>query len=265
MKKPLRLLFILAIFLAPLFSLATDMPDDTRRMVVVNAQTGETILMGENLDERNSPFSTFKVPLSVAAIDAKILISKTSPVYKFQESYREAHLPDSHWQDTNPQMWLTNSTVWFSKLITREMGFDKIKKYLHEFQYGNEDARGKGDEGITNFWLGTSLKISVLEQVEFLKKLVLRKLPVSANSMELTEEMLHLEKLENGYNFYGKTGGNKECGWFVGWARKDNQFYVFAMNILVHKNLAESGDFEKYPSRIAKKYIRDLILKDFKQ
>jgi beta-lactamase class D len=266
MKRIYVTLFILAMFLPPLASIATDVFEDTTsRLLVVNATTDEVILkLGKGLDEQVSPYSTFKVCLSVAALDDGTLQSESAPVYQFQESYKSDYLPESHWQDTTPQMWLTNSVVWFSQQITTAMGRDRINPYLQKFQYGNQDTRGEGNEGLTNFWLGTSLKISVQEQVAFLKKLALRELPVSVESMDLTEKMLHLETLSNGYRFYGKTGGNKECGWFVGWARKEDQCYIFAMNILVHNNFAERGDFENYPSRRAKAYLRNLILKDFK-
>jgi beta-lactamase class D len=102
---------------------------------------------------------------------------------------------------------------------------------------------GKND-GLTHAWLDSSLKISADEQVEFLKKLITNKLPVSKDAIEHTKNVMFLEELPSGWKLYGKSGsathknpdgsnknGKTGFGWFVGFVEKNGQTYVFALNI----------------------------------
>ena len=51
-----------------------------------------------------------------------------------------------------------------------------MQEYIDKIGYGNKDISG----GLTTFWLGSSLQISALEQVDLLNKLYSGQLPFSA-------------------------------------------------------------------------------------
>ena len=51
--------------------------------------------------------------------------------------------------------------------LARRVGSQRMQKFLADIPYGNADI----STGIDKFWLGTSLKISADEQVEFLRRL----------------------------------------------------------------------------------------------
>jgi len=59
-----------------------------------------------------------------------------------------------------------DSVVWFYQDVATRIGEQQMKRYLTQFNYGNQDISG----GIDRFWLGSSLRISAEEQVAFLMK-----------------------------------------------------------------------------------------------
>src|SRR5438477_11876726 len=106
-----------------------------------------------------------------------------------------------------------------------------MKKYIHLVHYSNEDLSA----GITKFWLGTSLKISADEQIEFLKGLYHDKLPFFKRSMDIVNKIIRLKETPEGV-LSGKTGsdlanGKGILGWFVGYVVHNGNPYFFATNI----------------------------------
>lgn len=192
-------------------------------------------------DQRITSASTFKVPLALMAFDQGIFNQNTS----FKWDGKDKGL--SIWnQDQTPKSWFDNSAVWVSQLITPKLGLEKIKGYLREFHYGNQDFSGDPglNNGLTNAWLSSSLKISANEQFEFLKALVNDQLPVSKAAMHNTKENMYIETTPNGWQLYGKTGTGRfqqqqikmndktklQHGWFIGFITKANQKYIFVLN-----------------------------------
>jgi beta-lactamase class D len=171
--------------------------------------------------ERVSPYSTFKVPLSLMAFDQHLITQNTVFKWNGQDKGR----PDWN-HDQTPQTWLKYSVVWVSQLLTPQLGLDKIKHYLQLFNYGNQDFSG----GLTSAWLGSSLKISPDEQLKFMQELTTNSLPVSQKAMTDTKQNLYLETSPNGWKLSGKTGGSLNQGWFVGYVQKREQTYVFTLS-----------------------------------
>jgi beta-lactamase class D len=113
---------------------------------------------------------------------------------------------------------------------------------VRAFHYGNADVSGDPgkNNGLTNAWLGSSLEISPLEQLEFLRKVVGNELPVSAHAHEMTRTLIEIGPQPGGWHVYGKTGAGpsrnsdgtrvvgQPWGWFVGWAVKGDRTIVFA-------------------------------------
>ena len=188
---------------------------------------------------RHSPASTFKIPLSLMGFDAGILKSPSDPVWSTEPGLAE-------WNETwigpkTPESWMRQSVVWYSQLLTRRLGAEKLKDYVHRFVYGNENLSGNPgkDDGLTNAWLSSSLQISPREQVDFLRKMLKGDLPVSLTAVDQTITLLKLPERPAGWDLYGKTGSgymptsagtldrSRPFGWFVGWAEKDGQTFVF--------------------------------------
>ncbi|MET1027553.1 MAG: class D beta-lactamase [Dongiaceae bacterium] len=207
--------------------------------LLTEVDTGKVLAQDGNCNRRNSPASTFKVALSLMGYDAGILKDATTPALPYKPEY-DAWNPA--WKvTTDPTSWLAKSVVWYSQVLTRQMGRDKFAHYVQAFDYGNADVSGnpgKGD-GLTQAWLSSSLKISPAEQAAFLRKMLNHQLPVVAQAIELTEQIMPVSKLSNGWQVHGKTGTGyqlnadgtpnkaRQFGWFIGWSDKGNHRVIF--------------------------------------
>jgi beta-lactamase class D len=202
--------------------------------LVIHGATGDPIYaVGDALDERVSPYSTFKIALSLMGYDLGILKDQEIPTWEFQVGY-EAYLPA--WETAqNPLSWMKHSCVWYSKILAAQIGQERLQKYLASFDYGNEDlSGGLSSPGPADpAWIDSSLKISPKEQVTFLQKMIQGQFPVSQQAFQMTKALMFREELANHWQLYGKTGGGNssdglEYGWFVGWIEKEGCHFPFA-------------------------------------
>jgi beta-lactamase class D len=75
---------------------------------------------------------------------------------------------------------MSESVNWYFNRICSRIGQADLNKYLKLLHYGNEDM----SSGLDNFWASDdgSLRISPLQQVDFLESLYKEKLPLSPRS-----------------------------------------------------------------------------------
>jgi beta-lactamase class D len=176
------------------------------------------------------------------AFNQSIIISPNT-VFKWDGRKRELPTWD---QDQTPYSWIKYSTVWVSQRITPQLGYARIKHYLAGFDYGNQDFSGDPGKhnGLTEAWLSSSLKISAVEQLNFLNAMLSYELPVSHEAVNNIKKNLYLGKLDNGLDYYGKTGSGrhkdnkKEASsrelrdaWFIGFIDNRVQHYTFVSNL----------------------------------
>ena len=236
--------FALVVLCLSIFHGSTMSAEET--FLLINGNTDEIVLkLGPHVDERISPCSTFKITLSLMGYDAGILIDETTPTWDFQEGYDD-------WLATwrapmTPTTWMRHSCVWYSKILSLQLGLEKMQGYLTSMEYGNNDLSGglskPGSAG--SAWINSSLKISPKEQVDFIQKMILGTLPISNRAVQMTKILLFKEELPEGWKLFGKTGWSGsditrdgktlEHGWFVGWIEKDQHFFPFAYLIRQQK------------------------------
>jgi beta-lactamase class D len=215
----------------------------------IAVEENKTLAKEGKCNERHSPCSTFKIPLSLMGFDSGILKDENTPKWEFtKENGKFLSGMMEQWKGFHtPKSWLPNSVVWYSQVLTLELGQEKFKDYVEKFNYGNKDISGDKEKnnGLTNAWLSSSLKISPEEQIAFLEKLIASKLPVSKESQQLTRNILFVEELSNGWKLYGKTGSGSQLnqedvatniGWFIGWLEKKDRRIVFAHYIEGNKD-----------------------------
>ena len=208
------------------------------------AKEKDQVLKSEgDCDKRYAPMSTFKIPLSLIGFDSGILVDEMHPVWPFKEGYVDWR--DAWKQDQTPKSWMKESCVWYSQVLTKQLGMKKFQAYVTKFDYGNKNLSGdKGqNNGLTNAWLSSSLEISSLEQVGFLEKMLAGKLSVKPHAIAMTKNILFVEELKNGWKLYGKTGmgsllnadktknPNLYQGWFIGWIEKSDRRIIFSNHI----------------------------------
>jgi len=208
----------------------------------IASENGKVIIQEGECSKRYGPHSTFKIPLALMGYDSGILKDENNPEWGYKLGY-DAFL-DSWKRNQTPKTWMTHSCVWYSKVLTKELGVKKFEKYVNQFEYGNMDVSGdKGENnGLTHSWLSSSLQISPEEQVNFIDRLVNKKLHVSSKSYHMTKKILFHQTMYGGWDLYGKTGNGAKIvdgkktelqqGWFVGWIERDNRKIVFANHIV---------------------------------
>ena len=207
---------------------------------MADAKAGTVLLQEGNCIDRVTPASTFKIALSLMGYDAGFLKDEHKPRLPYRQGFVD--WGGEAWrQDTDPARWMQYSVVWYSQQIAQALGAERFQKYTKALRYGNADVSGDPgkDNSLERSWISSSLKISPLEQLGFLRKLVNDQLPVSKQAMEQTRRLTRLADVD-GWQVHGKTGaafprkadGSFDeahgYGWFVGWASKGERSIVFA-------------------------------------
>lgn len=173
-----------------------------------------------------SPASTFKIALSLIGFDSGILKDKNNPVWDLP------HGVDPYINvckgEHNPRTWMRNSCLWYSRVLTKQLGMKKFQEYVTKFHYGNMDLSG----GLTKAWISSSLKISPIEQIDFLQNMVKEEFHIDKKAYAITKQIMYIQELPGGWKLYGKTGSGDLHGWFVGFIEKNNRTVEFASHVV---------------------------------
>lgn len=204
--------------------------------LIVAAEDGATVYRsGDRCDEAFSPASTFKLALALMGYDSGLLTGPGAPAIAYDPVL---DAPYESWRRTvTPTNWLKDSVVWYSQALTHGLGMERLQAYVDAFDYGNRDLSGDPgrDNGLSQAWLGSSLKISPKDQVAFLRRIALGQLPVDTTAYHQLFEIVPIFAGSEGWTVAAKTGSalppemnGRQLGWFAGWMQKDGRQYVFA-------------------------------------
>jgi beta-lactamase class D len=186
-----------------------------------------TVVNGERHTKGFLPASTFKIPNALIALETGVIKDANHPVFKWDGTKREFEAWN---KDHTPASAFKASAVWVFQEIARQITDTRMRVYVSQFGYGNRNIGGNED----SFWLDGRLRISALQEVEFLERFYIGKLPANPKSVEIVKEMMFLEKIGNA-TLRGKTGwipsGENKIGWFVGWVERGDEAYIFALNL----------------------------------
>ncbi|KVX25771.1 class D beta-lactamase [Burkholderia ubonensis] len=206
--------------------------------IVADAATGHVLVRQGECATRVTSASTFKVAISLMGYDAGFLKDEHTPALPYRDGY-----PDwggAAWREpTDPARWMRISIFWYSQQVAQALGQARFQQYTTAFGYGNADVTSQAGElnGVMGAWANGSLQISPLEQIDFMRKIVNRTLPVSAHAYDMTARLMRLNAQPGGWTVHGKTGTGSPgarydaahaYGWFVGWATKGPRTLVFA-------------------------------------
>jgi beta-lactamase class D len=180
------------------------------------------------------PESTYKIPNSLIALETGVI--KDSVAVLTWDGITRGFAdgtPIKEWnQDLNLRLAFKYSAVWFYQILARKIGHQRMQEFVQKIEYGNQNIGTKKDSD--RFWLGGKLKITAIQQIEFLRRLYDSNLPFAAKNIELVKDIMIIEQTPN-YTLRGKTGwGNSqppEIGWFVGYLEQNDNVYFFATNI----------------------------------
>jgi beta-lactamase class D len=205
-----------------------------------------------------SPASTFKILNSLIALETGV-IPNESAVLTWDGIPRA--IPEWN-RDLTMREALKVSAVWFYQVLARRVGHAKMQKWVTQVGYGNQKI-GK-PEAIDNFWLEGDLRITVQQQIQFLRRLQKNDLPFSPRVMAVVKDLMVVEKTPT-YTMRGKTGwsgffGSKkssepQIGWFVGYLEQGKNTYFVATNIDIKTPKEAKARLE-----IARRCLKDLGL-----
>jgi len=181
-------------------------------------------------EEQLSPCSTFKIPNALIGLESGVL-SGPGDVKEWDGTQ---HSREALNRDHDLASAIKYSIVWYFQDVALEIGPEQMQASLDAFDYGNRDISGGQDR----FWLSSSLKISALEQIDFMAALNDDQLPAGRDNQETVKRlMLQDYRLPEGFSgeLYGKTGTCLDAdgghGWFTGFLHRDGEEYIFAVNL----------------------------------
>ncbi len=199
----------------------------TGTILVADERSGEQwVWNAERAAERFCPASTFKLPHALFALDAGVLRDEFERIRWDGTEHAIAG-----WNgDQTLRSSMRHSTVWVYQQFARELGPERERAFLEKLGYGN---RAVGDD-VTTFWLDGSLRISAIEQVEFLRRLYRNQLAFAAEHQRLVKDVM-INEAGRDWILRAKTGwharSERQVGWWVGWVETPTGAVFFALNI----------------------------------
>lgn len=180
-------------------------------------------------EQRFIPASTFKIPNSLIILETGVVADPDADSLEWDGEERWL---DAWNQDQNLREGFARSAVWAYQEWARRVGPETMAGQVAALDYGNAEIGGPED--VDRFWLEGPLAISAREQVDFLKRLQARELPVSQDVQDTVVDIMQAEAGE-GWVLRGKTGwrfdGEPDIGWHVGWLEAGAEVWFFALNI----------------------------------
>jgi beta-lactamase class D len=188
-----------------------------------------TILHPALAQTRFLPASTYKIPNTLIGLTTGVITGESFAL-KWDGVKRE--LPDWN-RDHDLPSAMKFSVLWFYQEVARRVGHERMKKLVDGFGYGSRDIGPK--EKVDTFWIDATLRITPVEQVEFLRKMIAGELPVKPEHVALVEKITILET-GDGWVWRGKTGmgwqDQRRVGWLIGSVQKRDARYVYALLLL---------------------------------
>jgi len=180
--------------------------------------------------ERVSPASTFKIPHSMIALEAGIVDGPDTLMPWDHQSYA-----NEDWnQDLKFRDAFRLSCLPCFRDVARKVGPAGEREWVQKLGYGNRDT--SGDE---KFWLQGALRISPVEQIDFLRRFEENQLPISGRTADIVRDIMTLDITES-YVLRGKTGSAeppgepRELAWFVGFLELGERRVFFATLLTGH-------------------------------
>lgn len=173
------------------------------------------------------PASTYKITNSIIALETQV-VKNDSTLFQWDEQERRLKIWE---QDLTFKEAFHYSCVPCYQEVARNIGAKKMNEYLDQLEYGHMDV---DSSNIDLFWLEGESHISQFEQIDYLKRLYLSKLPISRRTESIIKRMIVIEENDQ-YKLSGKTGwsirNGHNNGWFVGFLESSNKTYFFATNV----------------------------------
>ncbi len=197
--------------------------------VLLDVRSGVTTVTHRSLASQGFlPASTFKIPNTIIGLETGV-IPDASFSLKWDGVRRD--FVESWNRDHDLASAMKNSVLWFYQEVARRIGAERMQQYLDRFEYGNRNLGG----GIDRFWVAGDLRISPMEQVDFLRRLMDGELDVQPRNLEILRNLLPAAH-SGPVSLRCKTGlteqGEHKVGWLVGFVERPTISHYFASMVL---------------------------------
>lgn len=204
--------------------------------MLVTSAAGTILLRSdaERCAQRLRPYSTFKIPNSLIALETGVVDDASSVIPWNQSAY-----PKESWW---PEVWTSrehdlrsafrHSFVPYYREVAKRIGAERMDRHVRQFRYGNQSIEGS----IDSFWLNGAIAISADEQVRFLRDLVHERLGVSPRTTKIVKEIMVREH-RGAHILSAKTGTGDApdggaLGWLVGFVEHGSDVHFFAFHVV---------------------------------
>ncbi len=180
----------------------------------------------ERATMQSLPASTFKILNSLISLETGV-VEDVDEVIPWDEVERGI---DAWNRDHSLRSGIAVSAVWMYQHLAREVGVERMQGGVASAAYGNTNIDGPIDE----FWLSGGLRISPLEQLDFLSRLMADDLPFETRHQAAVRDILVQERADDwvwGYKTGTALAARPVLGWLVGYTEFNDVRWVFAMNL----------------------------------
>lgn len=226
--------------------------------IILNPRTNEAKVFNKGVAlQRYSPYSTFKIIATLMGIHNGVLRDENSKM-----GYNKSRYSIAEWNhDLTLKDAFQYSCVWYFRKVIDAVGEIEVARELEELNYGNcdssqwEGSNINPEHELNGFWLGSTLRISPLEQVEVLRNVFEKKACYTEDEIYDLQSIMLKDTVDN-INIYGKTGTyqNKE-GWYVGFVEREKQKYYFAIYLFAN------DDGESATGQMARMTVMNIVRK----
>ena len=200
--------------------------------VALDLATGrKLVLEGSQIYERHAPWSTFKIPNTLIALQEGACLQPDESLAWDEARWPAADFWPDAWRDAHDlDSAFRNSVVWYYRQLAQCVGGETYQQTLADWRYGNAALDADDDA----FWLGRDLQISPWEQVRFLQQLQLGEVDISDTHLERLHT-ISLDPADPAARLHGKTGAGALDdegweGWYVGYIQREAEpGVVFAL------------------------------------
>ncbi|WP_102796445.1 penicillin-binding transpeptidase domain-containing protein [Bowmanella denitrificans] len=197
----------------------------------------------ERAKQAFAPYSTFKIANTLILLES----GQVNTTARYQIDLNRYPAQDwwfKTWRepDQNLKSAFDYSVLPLYRQWSADLGRAAYEQFIQQFSYGNQDVSGPVD----GFWLGDSLQISAVQQVEFLRKYQHQQLGLKASTYR-DFSPIFLQRQDKQARLFAKTGGGmlakgQARGWYVGMVENQQGMHYFAFNMDADsfKSLAET-------------------------
>jgi beta-lactamase class D len=240
---------------------AEEIGDQQVSFMARDLETGtDYVLEASAVDERRTPWSIFKIPNLIIALESGVADSlEMDLVWDPTRRPASDFWPQDWRRDQTVRTAFERSAAWAFRDLAVEIGTQTYRETLSDWAYGDADVA----DGSDLFWLDHTLEVSPAEQVSFLDRLLSRELGVSETSLEALNEVSFAGDRPDGA-LHGKTGSGpvdlsnmqgRFEGWYVGYlVQQDRAPIVFAL----HAEAPSYGGIRTFRREMAERLLSDV-------